>query len=161
MEISSNLGSERNYKNGHEIKEKQNETCRWLISYNVGQSLFPPWPWQGGRAMYLWQREGEGGLYAVRLSTSGSHIPSGRGNKSCQGIRIWWERGSGSWLVSAGAGEFRCYGSAVRWHQRHHQQVDWLAGVEWSKECISVAPWGWKKEHWGYTLARWLVWLKI
>lgn len=28
MEISSNLGSERSYKSGYEIKEKQNKICK-------------------------------------------------------------------------------------------------------------------------------------
>lgn len=28
MEISSNLGSKRNYKSGYEIKEKQNKICK-------------------------------------------------------------------------------------------------------------------------------------
>lgn len=35
-----------------------------------------------------------------------------RGERA-EGMRIWWERGSGSWWVPAGAEEFECRGSVV------------------------------------------------
>lgn len=175
MEISSNLGSKRNYKSGYEIKEKQNKICKWLILYSVGQSLLC----HNGEAQQCTHDRvvtkpvvpsciklttssstSSPGL-PVGLWISGSHIPPGRKNKSCWRTRIWWQRGSCSCLVCAQAEELRCDGSVVGWHYWQHWPGDWLARMERTEEWSAGAQGGPKKEHWGYMVVHWPVWLKI